>query len=99
MAYQKAVGHPVTWNVIYYLMQKHGWRKIMPRGQPPKKADTEAIEAYKKIAESIQTPKKSQPKLRVLFQDVAGFGRINKQKRCWCPAGVRPNIPCHPIRE
>jgi putative transposase len=34
-----------------------------------------------------------------MFQDEAGFGRINKPKRCWCPAGVRPNVPCHHIRE
>jgi len=35
----------------------------------------------------------------VMFQDEAGFGRINKPKRCWCPAGIRPCVPCHHIRE
>lgn len=34
-----------------------------------------------------------------MFQDEAGFGRINKPKRCWCPRGIRPSIPCHHIRE
>jgi putative transposase len=34
-----------------------------------------------------------------MFQDEAGFGRINKPKRCWAPADVRPHIPCHHIRE
>ena len=34
-----------------------------------------------------------------MFQDEAGFGRINKPKRCWCPAGVRPVTPCQHIRE
>lgn len=34
-----------------------------------------------------------------MFQDEAGFGRINKPKRCWCRRGIRPNIPCHHIRE
>ena len=34
-----------------------------------------------------------------MFQDEAGFGRINKPKRCWCPKGVRPTVPCHHIRE
>lgn len=38
-------------------------------------------------------------KIRLMFQDEAGFGRINKPKRCWCPKGVRPNTPCHHIRE
>jgi putative transposase len=34
-----------------------------------------------------------------MFQDEAGFGRINKPKRCWCPKGCRPAVPCHHIRE
>ena len=34
-----------------------------------------------------------------MFQDEAGFGRINKPKNCWCPAGVRPVTPCQHIRE
>jgi len=36
---------------------------------------------------------------RVMFQDEAGFGRINKPKRCWCPKGCRPAAPCQHIRE
>lgn len=38
-------------------------------------------------------------KVRLMFQDEAGFGRINKPKRCWCPKGLRPLTPCHHIRE
>jgi putative transposase len=34
-----------------------------------------------------------------MFEDEAAFGRINKPKRCWCPPGVRPSVPCHHIRE
>jgi len=34
-----------------------------------------------------------------MFQDEAGFGRINKPKRCWCPKKARPSVPCHHIRE
>ena len=34
-----------------------------------------------------------------MFQDEAGFGRINKPRYCWCRKGVRPNVPCHHIRE
>lgn len=34
-----------------------------------------------------------------MFQDEAGFGRINKPKQCWCKKGVRPSVPCHHIRE
>ena len=34
-----------------------------------------------------------------MFQDEAGFGRINKPKYCWCKKGMRPSVPCHHIRE
>ena len=29
-----------------------------------------------------------------MFQDEAGFGRINKPKYCWCEKGIRPSVPC-----
>lgn len=34
-----------------------------------------------------------------MFQDEAGFGRINKPKHCWCKKNMRPSVPCHHIRE
>ena len=34
-----------------------------------------------------------------MFQDEAGFGRINRPRYCWCRKGVRPSVPCHHIRE
>jgi len=34
-----------------------------------------------------------------MFEDEAGFGRINKPKYCWCFKGLRPTVPCHHIRE
>lgn len=37
--------------------------------------------------------------VRLMFQDEAGFGRINKPKYCWCFPGHRPSVPCHHIRE
>src|SRR5665647_2218191 len=38
-------------------------------------------------------------KFRLMFQDEAGFGRINKPKSCWCGDNIRPTVPCHRIRE
>lgn len=38
-------------------------------------------------------------KVRLMFQDEAGFGRINTPKYCWCKQGIRPTVPCHHIRE
>ena len=37
--------------------------------------------------------------IRIMFQDEAGFGRISKPKYCWCTKDVRPESPCHHIRE
>lgn len=49
VAYQKAVSHKVSDTQIYYVLHRHGWRKIMPRSRHPKKASEEAIEASKKL--------------------------------------------------
>ena len=38
-------------------------------------------------------------KVRIMFQDEAGFGRINTPKYCWCEEGYRPSVPCYHIRE
>lgn len=48
-AYQKAVPHKVSDTQIYYVLHRHGWRKIMPRSRHPKKASEEAIDASKKL--------------------------------------------------
>ena len=42
---------------------------------------------------------KQEGQVRLMFQDEAGFGRINKPKYCWCQKGHRPHVPCHHIRE
>ena len=51
----------------------------------------------------LETRKSMQPKLtgkvRLMFQDEAGFGRINKPKRCCCSKKMRPSVPCRHIRE
>ena len=48
-AYEAAVGHTIGGSQIYYVLRRHGWRKIMPRSRHPKKASDEAIEASKKL--------------------------------------------------
>lgn len=53
-AYREAVGHSIGTSQIYYVLHRHGWRKVMPRSKHPKKASDEAIEASKKL-----TPKSS----------------------------------------
>ena len=48
-AYIAKVGHSIGGNQIYLLLERHGWRKVMPRSKHPKKASDEAIEASKKL--------------------------------------------------
>lgn len=49
-AYDKLTGKQRKSNsTVYYLLQKHGWRPVIPRGQHPKKASDEDILASKKL--------------------------------------------------
>lgn len=49
-AYEAKVGHTIGGGQIYYVLHRHGWRKVMPRSKHPKKASNEAIEASKKCS-------------------------------------------------
>ena len=48
-AYIEKVGHSIGGSQIYRMLERHGWRKVMPRSKHPKKASNEAIEASKKL--------------------------------------------------
>lgn len=48
-AYIEKVGHDIGSGQIYYVLKRHGIRKIMPRSQHPDKASEEAIDASKKL--------------------------------------------------
>ena len=54
---------------------------------------------FGKIAELEKYCIQVNKSFRLMFQDEAGFGRINKPKRCWCEDNIRPTVPCHRIRE
>ncbi len=46
--YEKLVGREIAKSIVYKMLKRHGWRKVMPRSQHPKKGSIEEIEAYKK---------------------------------------------------
>ena len=48
-AYEKRVGHRIGKGQIYRVLQRHGWRKVMPRSRHPKKATEEVIAGSKKL--------------------------------------------------
>ena len=45
--YEEAVGHRIGSGQIYRVLQRHDWRKVMPRSKHPKKASGEVIETSK----------------------------------------------------
>ena len=47
--YEEAVGHSIGGSQIYYVLERNGWRKVMPRSKHPKKASEEVIETSKKL--------------------------------------------------
>ena len=47
-AYEQAIGHPTSNSTIYNLLNRHGWRKLMPRPFHPKRD----IAAQKAFADS-----------------------------------------------
>ena len=48
-AYDGLTGKESAKSTVYFMLERHGWRKLVPRSAHPKKADAEAIEASKKI--------------------------------------------------
>lgn len=49
-AYEEKLGRPTHSNgQIYKVLNRHGWRKIMPRSRHPKKASEEEINSSKKL--------------------------------------------------
>ncbi len=54
---------------------------------------------YGKVNELVNFYTHKQVNVRLMFQDEAGFERINKPKSCWCDNGIRPVGPCQRIRE
>ena len=48
-AFDEKLGRDTGRGYIYMLLDRHKWRKVMPRSRHPKKADDETIEASKKL--------------------------------------------------
>ena len=48
LGYEKLIGRKVAKSIVYKMLKRHNWRKVMPRSQHPNKASMEEIDAYKK---------------------------------------------------
>jgi transposase len=48
-AYEQKIGHKTGSTTIYSLLERHGWRKLMPRPHHPRR-DIKAQERFKKTS-------------------------------------------------
>ena len=53
-AFDEIRGKDTGRGYIYMLLERHGWRKVMPRSRHPKAANEEACEASKKLKPAWQ---------------------------------------------
>ena len=60
-AFDEVRGKDTGRGYIYMLLERHGWRKVMPRSKHPKAANEEACEASKKLSKVYSMPAKSAP--------------------------------------
>ena len=61
-AFDEARGKDTGRGYIHRLLDRHGWRKVMPRPRHPKAADEEACEASKKISKVCWKREKTCPR-------------------------------------
>lgn len=103
-AYERSIGRTVHKTTIYRLLQRHGWRKIVPRRKHPK-AERDVQEAFKQtLPEIIQKAEQGKRpddtrETAFLVQDEARFTRITHPTRCWAPRHMRPCVPHQIVRE
>jgi transposase len=95
--FEEKVGHAVDSATIYRLLNRHGWRKLVPRSFHPQ-ANKEEQEHFKQeFPEMVQQiikardPTDERPVLK-MAQDEACFGLISELHRCWAPKPVRPLV-------
>ena len=63
-AFDKVRGKDTGRGYIYMLLERHGWRKVMPRSKHLKAAGEEACEASKKLSKACWNPGKSASRTR-----------------------------------
>jgi transposase len=96
-AFERKVGHEVDSSTVYRLLDRHEWRKIVPRSFHPqaRKEDQEHFQQHfpdmiKEIMKA-RDPTDERPVL-ILAQDEARFGLISDPRRSWAPKPVRPLV-------
>ena len=103
-AFEERVKHEVDESTIHRLLERHQWRKLVPRPFHPQ-ADHEEQEKFKRdFAKTVEEVIKSRnPKdqrtVLLMAQEEARFGRISIPRRSWAPKPIRPRSPHQIVRE
>jgi transposase len=102
--FEHKIGHKVNKTTIYRLLDRHQWRKLVPRPSHPKskKEEQEQFREHfpEMVEEAVKTrdPKDERPVLQ-MAQDEACFGRISMVRRSWAPKPIRPLVHHQIVRE
>jgi hypothetical protein len=103
-AFEAQVQHPVHPSTSFRLLNRHAWRKLVPRPVHPK-ADSAEQAAFKKTLRrpskprSPPVPKTDQRPVLKMAEDEGRFGRVSLKRRAWAPPGVRPRAKRQIVRE
>jgi transposase len=103
-AFEAEVKQLVHISTIYRLLDRHGWRKLVPRPRHPKANEHEQaifkkpFQATAQVGVATREPGDQRPVLQ-MAQDEGCFGRISVPRRAWAPPGIRPRSPRQVVRE
>ena len=103
-AYEAKIAKNVHKSTIYRLLERHGWRKVMPRSHHPQAKFKEQEEFKKKfphlVEEALKTRKANDHRpVLLMAQDEGRFGRLGQVMKSWCPSGHRPLVAKQGVRD
>ena len=103
-AFEEKIGQKVHATTIYRLLERHGWRKVMPRSHHPE-ANFEKQKAFKEnfpnlVEEALKTKAKDDHRpILLMAQDEGRFGRLGQVMKAWCPPDYRPLVAKQGVRD
>ena len=103
-AFEAQIGQTVHPTTIYRLLERHQWRKVMPRSHHPDVDFDEQkafIERFPDLVKEalITQPDHDQRPIILMAQDEGRFGRLGQVMKAWCPMGQRPQVAKQGVRE
>jgi transposase len=98
----EAAGKLLPLSTVYYLLDRHHWKKLMPEKEHPKsdpQARLQFIEVTLPEIIAKLSERYSADEIIIWYQDEMRGGRITDTQSCWCPPGMRPKVKTAYIRS